>query len=63
MIGDHPNDISSGKTVGKNLGIEVVGVKVQEESKVEEIVSIVKEMGRVLKLKKSVEVSCHSKTL
>lgn len=50
MIGDHPNDISSGKMVAKDIGIEVVGVKIQEESKVEEIVSIVKEMGRIIKM-------------
>ncbi len=50
MIGDHPNDISSGKIVAKDIGIEVVGIKIQEESKVEEIVSIVKEMGRIIKM-------------
>jgi hypothetical protein len=58
MVGDHPNDIQSGKLIGKDIDCEVVGVKIQEEAKVEEIVSMVREMDRIIKSNKAVEVSC-----
>ena len=57
VVGDHPNDIDT----GKGIADKCYGIKIQEESRIEEILSIVNQMGSLLSINKygqTLELSC-----